>query len=180
MAHLTVISGPMFADKTTTLISLIRGNSSHRTDNMVVKPSTDTRYDIVDEIVSHNQDSYPATSCDPGKLHELDLKNKSTIFIDEGHFFPDIVENVQEFLKSGTNVVVAGIDLDYHHRPFENMQTLITMAKTLIRCKAFCQCGEFATFTKMRKEMQNKENITVGGAEKYAPCCGKEECENTW
>jgi thymidine kinase len=181
MASLTVITGPMFGNKTTTLICLIRGNTNI-SDCLVVKPSTDTRYDTYgkDDIVSHNHDSYPATSCEPGKLKDLDWQNATTIFIDEGHFFPDIVANVKKFLEAGIDVVVAGIDLDYHHKPFENMRILIDMAKTIIRCKAFCQCGEFAIYTKMREEMQTDENITVGGSEKYAPCCGHKHCEKTW
>jgi len=181
MASLTVITGPMFGNKTTTLICLIRGNKN-LSDCLVVKPSTDTRYDKYAkyQIVSHNHDSYPATIYEPGKLQDLDWRNATTIFIDEGHFFPDIVANVKKFLKANIDVVVAGIDLDYKHKPFENMRVLIEMSKTMIKCKAYCQCGEFATYTKMREDMQTDADITVGGSEKYAPCCGHKKCEKTW
>jgi thymidine kinase len=181
MTDLTTISGPMFADKTTTLIALIRGNEPHFCETIVVKPLIDSRYqDNLPAIISHNGDRYPAIECDSDNLRSIEHGYGAVIYIDEGHFFPNIVEDVKHFLKAGAKVVVAGLDLDFRHEGFQNMQELMAMAKINIQCKAICQCGAFAKYTKMREDLQTENNIDVGGAEKYAPCCGAKLCEDTW
>lgn len=170
----TTITGPMFADKTTTLIKLIRGTVG---DVTVIRPSTDTRYSS-ERIVSHSGDYFSASGCDPDKLLEFAETVSGHVFIDEGHFFPDIVEAVQLMIQNGCNsVTVAGIDFDYRKRPFANMQGVIAIAKNRIICRAVCQCGEFASYTKMREEFVVSPGIIVGGSEKYAPYCGSAECE---
>lgn len=194
--HLTLIDGPMFADKTTTLIQLIKsyiqsvGVSPKSADITVIKPTTDDRY-AVNEIVSHNGLRYPATGCKPDEL--LDLLGKiakaigplaklinSKIFIDEGHFFKNLHKAVQTCLEAGIDVVVSGINIDYMGSPFPEMKKLEDIAKTHILCSAYCnECGRLARFTKMRPEIDHPEDssvVVVGGAEKYAPYCGRNEC----
>jgi thymidine kinase len=178
MAYLTLITGPMFADKTTTLIKLAKG---HGNNCIVIKPATDDRYGH-NFVVSHNGEKYKAVECDPDKLLKMEVENFShpfdriyVVIIDEGHFFSNLAESVQRFLI-GYNVVVAGIDIDYRRRPFENMQALEPLAKNLIKCRAICKCGKFASFTKMREEHQTESEIVVGGSDKYAPYCGADEC----
>ena len=39
------------------------------------------------------------------------LSKKTVVLIDEGHFFPDLVEAVSRLLVEQVTVVVAGIDL---------------------------------------------------------------------
>jgi len=175
----------MFADKTTTLITLQRGAFTSGVETVVIRPSNDTRYSS-ECIVSHNGDSLNATGCDPNKIFEYVQTLKFTelkriVFIDEGHFFPELATAVEYLLANGTDVVVAGIDVDYRRQPFANMQSLEKIAKNHIACRAICQCGKFASYTKMRKELQAAVGeIVVGGSDKYAAYCGDPECESHW
>lgn len=194
--HLTLIDGPMFADKTTTLIELIKAciqsvnPTNPALDLTVIKPSTDDRY-ALNELVSHNGLRYPASGCKPNGLLELltkcakikgpyTNKIKSKIFIDEGHFFQDLHTSVQICLDAGIDVVVSGINIDYMQNPFPEMQKLQAIAKTHIVCSAYCnECGKLARFTKMRPDVDHPKDssiVVVGGAEKYAPYCGRDEC----
>ena len=170
---ITTITGPMFADKTTTLIRLIRGTNGEVT---VIRPSTDTRYSR-ERIVSHSGDYFDAAGCDPDKILDLAQTLVGNVFIDEGHFFPCLVEAVLLMVARGCTVTIAGIDIDYRKQPFVNMQRLMALAKNHIICRAVCKCGKFASYTKMRDEFRKSCEIVVGGSEKYAPYCGSVECE---
>lgn len=182
--QLTLIRGPMFADKTTTLIRMQRGASISGIRTAVIRPSNDIRYSL-EHIVSHSGDSLDAFGCDPEKLFEyvqnLDTNDLKTVFIDEGHFFPSLVVSVQFLLEKNIDVVVAGIDIDYKRQPFANMLGLEKIAKNHVVCRAICTCGKFASYTKMKKELQAAAGeIVVGGSDKYAAYCGDAICEAYW
>lgn len=180
-AHLTLVDGPMFADKTTTLIGLIKSRIDRYDSFKVIKPTTDDRYSAKGNLVSHNGLQYPAIEIKPdGLLQYVSDIAVVGIFIDEGHFFTNLYESVQTCLDAGIDVIVSGINIDYMRNPFPEMQKLQAIAKTHIVCSAYCnECGKLARFTKMRPDVEHPENssiVVVGGAEKYAPYCGSEEC----
>ena len=173
--YLTLITGPMFADKTTTFINLIRGGIGN---HLILHPSNDTRYTTDNLIISHNGEQIPSKPCEPTKLLsfvKVESSGYEKVFIDEGHFYLELVEAVKHLLDMGIDVVVAGIDLDYNRQPFKNMEALDKIAKTHIKCKAICACGKFARYTKLTKSETNsaKEgDIIVGGTDKYTVVCG--------
>lgn len=185
-AHLTLIDGPMFADKTTTLIELIKSRADKYDAFDIIKPTTDNRY-AKGELVSHNGLRYPAKEIEPDKLLQYTRVIKAfsdkliqIVFIDEGHFFKDLYESVQICLNYGVSVVVSGINIDYMRNPFPEMKKLESIAKTHIICNAYCnECGKLARFTKIRPEVDRPADssiVVVGGADKYAPYCGSDEC----
>lgn len=195
---LTLIDGPMFANKTTTLIELIKACVSLNPSKpgavaiTVIKPTTDNRYpDAKNYLVSHDDLRYPASECEPDQLYKTLERQvtvqkpyakllKCKIFIDEGHFFKNLLESVQMCLNAGIDVVVSGINIDYKGNPFLEMKQLKELAKTHIACSAFCiECGLLARYTKMRPEIEHPTDssvVIVGGSDKYAPYCGNEEC----
>jgi thymidine kinase len=168
----------MFADKTSTLITLIREAWNESKKVMVIKPSTDNRYEEHElNIIAHNGKKHPSHSIVPSKLLQFiespDFISSGTVFIDEYHFFEDIAYVVKLLIENQFDVVVSGIDLNYHRLEMPAYSSLERMAKTHIRLKSTCKdCGKLAAFTKIRKEFitENGTNI-VGGAEKYAPSC---------
>lgn len=187
---LTLIDGPMFGDKTTTLIALARGYQ-HVKNVTAVKPSVDNRYHDT-KIVSHNNDAIDAVNVNPTKLMEfiddysntlsenIADNNNEIFLIDEGHFFKDLAQAVSVLRAYGVHVVVAGLDKDFRMVAFPEMAVLQKLAKNHIRCRAYCVCGEYASYTKMRRSLQTADNLVVGGADKYAPWCGKFSCEDQW
>lgn len=187
---LTLIDGPMFSSKSTTLIALARGYQHVKTVT-AVKPSVDNRYHDT-KIVSHNNDAIDAVNVHPEKLMEfiddysntlsenIADNNNEIFLIDEGHFFKDLAQCVNVLRAYGVHVVVAGLDKDFRMVPFPEMESLQKTAKNHIKCRAYCICGNYASYTKMRKALQTSGNLVVGGADKYAPWCGKYDCEDRW
>jgi len=187
---LTLIDGPMFGSKSTTLIALARGYQHVKTVT-AIKPSVDNRYHDK-KIVSHNNDAIDAVNVHPEKLMEFidnytntlsenTADNNIEIFlIDEGHFFKNLVQAVSVLRAYGVHVVVAGLDKDFRMQPFPEMDALQKIAKNHIKCRAYCICGNYASYTKMRKALQTSDNLVVGGAEKYSPWCGDQSCEDIW
>lgn len=187
---LTLIDGPMFGSKTTLLIALARGYQHVKTVT-AIKPSVDNRYHDT-KIVSHNNDAIDAVNVNPNELMEfiddysntlsevITDNNKEIFLIDEGHFFKDLAQAVNVLRAYGVHVVVAGLDKDFRMVPFPEMEALQKIAKNHIKCRAYCICGNYASYTKMRKALQTSGNLVVGGADKYSPWCGLKECEDQW
>ena len=59
--HLEVFVGPMYAGKTSNLLQRVLWLNHQNKKILVVKPSKDNRYSE-DQIVTHNQLSYPCIS----------------------------------------------------------------------------------------------------------------------
>jgi thymidine kinase len=165
-----VITGPMFAGKTTTLIKRIRECKDNK---IVIKPQRDDRYDG-DSIVSHKK--YPAINAVKlmDLVHALETLQIPHIFVDEGHFFPDMGEFINHHYVQSVHVVVAGLDTDYLMQPFEPMEIPIRASQTVTKLRSTCiKCKSLAEYTG-RYDTDDKQRIRVGGSNTYFPCC--KEC----
>ena len=95
------------------------------------------------------------------------------IGIDEGQFFPDVVEFADRVANLRKVVLVAGLDGTFERKNFNRILELIPMAEIVNKLKAVCMgCGEDAAFTK-RLASDDKRIEVIGGAEKYMACCRK-------
>lgn len=133
--------------------------------------------------------------CDPfffgARLDEYDV-----IGIDEGQFYPDLVEMVDAFLRRGKVVVVSALDGDFRRKPFGRILELIPMAvriqgsyifslfltifflsfsavfpqEKVTKLTAVCTfCGRDAPFT--RRITTETEVEVIGGSDKYVSSC---------
>lgn len=166
MGILTVITGPMFAGKTKSLIECVKGLPP-RVKVMTFKPTTDTRYDSAD-IISHNGDRVPAQWVDPD-LRGVDLCE--FIIIDEAQFLTlEATFRIRTLLLQGADITLAGLDLTYTEEPFGQMPTLLALASVVTKLTGTCaQCGARSTRT-FRKGSQ-KEVVLVGGTQTYESRC---------
>ena len=90
--------------------------------------------------------------------------------IDEGQFFPDIVEFSEEMADLGINVLVAALDGTFQRKPFGNIINLLPIAEKVTKLTAVCvYCSKEAAFTKRVVESQEVE--LIGGEEEYKPVC---------
>lgn len=170
--------GCMFAQKTTELLRRIRRFQSIGKQVLVVKKRGDDRYRN-DAIASHDGESCIAKTVD--RLAEVDEEVSSgtvdVVVIDEGQFFEDLVARVVEWTDNcphPIHVIVAGLDGDSERRPFGRLLELVCYAEEILRLSAYCKmCGDGteAHFTKWIGEGQKNGQVSVGGAEAYAPVC---------
>lgn len=169
-------TGPMFCGKTTMLISTVKAFQKVGKEVLVVKYSADDRYqrDGCSEVVSHEGQRIGAMAF--SKLSDISpamIKSNDVIAIDEGHFFEDLTSGVRDLkMKYGRVVLVAGLDRDYRKVPWSSTLNLRSHCDQLHEMQAICQwCGNPAFYTKLLDGTPSKDNILIGGSEKYAPVC---------
>lgn len=182
--QLIVITGPMFAGKTTKILELYSGYNPNET--LVFNHTFDNRYEGENEVVStHNKDTIPCikvkTSLDIKKscyekIDNIGMKIKNVI-IDECQFFKDIdmvVGTLFETLPEIENIVCAGLDLDAKGGVFNTaFQNLIDSCDVLHQLEARCHiCNVPAKYTScLITNNLGDDNVLVGSSETYQPSC---------
>lgn len=171
---LTVITGPMYAGKSSRLLSIIRSNEVAGNQIVVFKPASDTR--STDEIVTHNSGVYPAIEIDnPSYVLSkwLTKISASVVFFDECQFFPaNLISEVEFLLSLGYKVVCAGLAQDSFGKPFGPMPQLLCMADEIIHLKAVCsKCKKIGAATRTYRTIKSTEQTLVGGCESYEARC---------
>lgn len=167
-SHLEVICGPMFAGKTTELMSRVAQAHAAGLRVLAVKPTRDTRYGH-SELVTHTGLRIPALAVDRiadtlGHVHDF-------VAIDEIHFFAEeAVAPIQALLARGTRVVVAGCDIDHFGEVFAPFDSLIPMAGTVTRIAGTCaRCGAPSTHSERISAVTDR--IIVGGIGDFHATC---------
>lgn len=162
---LTAITGPMFSGKTTELLRRFKETSR----SQLFKPKLDDRYSD-SRVVSHGGIGETATVVRGG----WDIRPNAGIehvFIDEAQFFDmDIVLRLEELLRLNYSITVAGLDLDYRGREFNEMGAILALSDEVIKLAAICsECLLPARRTKRLTD--GVDVVMVGGSEAYAPVC---------
>jgi thymidine kinase len=162
--RLTVFSGPMFAGKTEALIEAAL--KTRPGERKVYKPTVDTRHDG-GYLLSHGGVSIEAEWLDPDLTCVVQARH---IFIDEAQFLTHpSIRAVISLLKAGSNLALAGLDLDSNGVPFGCMPTFLALADTVIKVQGTCaSCGRPSCRTASKVRV---EGIVIGGSEMYEPKC---------
>ena len=178
---LEIIIGPMFAGKSSALLSRIRRSKAIGKNVMVITSSLDKRYSVEPALTSHDKESVAAVavaklmSClqDDDSQREAILK-ADLIIIEEAQFFPDLRDFVDLVLVLNKNLVVCGLDGDTAARPFGQVLDCIPLADSVVKMTALCErCGDgtAAIFTGLRSLGSAEGQIKVGASETYIPLC---------
>ncbi|ABI99059.1 thymidine kinase [Deerpox virus W-1170-84] len=167
-----LILGPMFSGKSTELIRLLRRYQLAKYKCNIIKYSKDDRYGNDEFLYTHDKLSIPAISSktlNEAYSHIIDV---DVIGIDEGQFFPDIVNFSESMANIGKIVIIAALDGTYKRSPFNDILQLIPLSEKVIKLNAVCMncCGE-ASFSKRISD--EKEIEIIGGSEKYKSVCRK-------
>jgi thymidine kinase len=171
---LTVITGGMFAEKSTELQR--RGRRLERAGKKVgyFKPEFDDRYSK-DELVTHNGERVPAINIKttaPVQITSREYFENFDVFcIDEVQFFNShIITAIDVLLKNGKTVIVAGLDLDFEAKPFFLTASLMAVAEDVLKLKAVCvSCGSDSWVS---YKVPNGQRIQLG-TDEYKPMCRK-------
>ena len=174
---LTVVCGPMYAEKSTTLYRHVSRALRAGKSVAVIVPELDTR--SKGQIKTHNGltlaslDVRPIVVSKSRSIYtKLPDKRPDLLVIDEAQFFdgdlPMYLVSMMG-LSPATQIVVAGLDLTSEGRPFGPMADLLCLADHVEKLTAICSCGAEATRT--RCSVKKDEDVLVGGSEAYVPVC---------
>ncbi len=185
---LTLIMGPMFSGKTSTLMHHI-GNALQIGKVLFLIPQIDNRCE--DTIVSsHNPhiklndlkfEIRRVNDLDAIKLE--DVNDYLTICIDEAQFFNSLTNNIIRFVEEyNKDVFIAGLSGTYERKPFSKSDflNLIPLADTVIYLSKDTYCSRCISLGKRNKALfthkistfgDNKSEILIGGSEEYQPVC---------
>lgn len=174
---LTVICGPMYAEKSTTLYRHVSRALRAGKSVAVVVPELDTR--SKGQIKTHNGLTLLSLNIHPIVVSKsrsiytkLPDKRPDLLVIDEAQFFDgDLPAYLVSMMKisPATQIVVGGLDLTSEGRPFGPMADLLSLADRVEKLTAICSCGAEATRTLCTVE--KSDTVLVGGAESYSAAC---------
>lgn len=137
---------------------------------LVIKYAGDTRYTAGEELSSHDRVTMAAApaSCLAAVAHLV--KDSEVIGIDEGQFYPDLVECVEQWADAGKIIIIAALDGDFRRKPFGRVLELVPLAEHVTKLSAVCTgCGRDAAFTK--RTVAAMQLQLIGGSEAYVPNC---------
>ena len=175
---LTVISGPMFSNKSGELLRL---TTVHRIAGRrvgVFKHSLDDRYDGVQHVSTHGGQSIEAEPVSTSVEIRLFASDVDVVAIDEAQFFDDgLVDVARDLVDAGVTVFAAGLDRDFRGEPFGPMPELMAEADVVMKLRAVCmKCRSFeGTMTQRLIDglpaSRRSPVILVGAAESYEARC---------
>ena len=168
--RLVLILGPMFSGKSTRLIEIIRKYTYKAKKTIMIKYFADKRYSEKSEVVTHDLIKYDSMDCkNLGDSFEI-LKNYDVIGIDEGQFFPDLVDICEKLVLLKKIVIIAALNGDFRMEPFPVISKIISKADKIKLLKAYCfNCHKDAKFS--LRIVQSNETVLIGAGEAYKPAC---------
>ena len=174
---LDIIFGPMFAGKSSRILSIVSRYAAIGTSVMVIKHSSDTRYAYSeDNIVTHDQRH--GTCASVAGLNQYVLRERinehQVIIVDEAQFFEGLVPFVKFVVEDlGKQLYLVGLDGDSERRPFGEILECIPLADRIERITAYCKrCanGTPGLFS-YRREGPADQQVFVGGIDEYEALC---------
>jgi thymidine kinase len=170
--------GPMFASKTTMLLSSILSYTKAGKEVLLIKYSADDRYQSGDkcEVVTHDGLRRLAFAMSTlSDINEELLRRNDVIAIDEAHFFNDLTQCVKDWKdRLGKVILLSGLDKDFRRMPWSSINTIIPHCDEYHMMNSICvYCGNQAYYSKrlQNEQQMSTELVVIGGADKYAPVC---------
>ena len=165
-----LILGPMFSGKSTRLIETIRKSVFKNKKSIMIKFIGDQRYTKKSEVVTHDLIKYDSIDCkNLGDSFDTLIKY-DIIGIDEGQFFPDLVEISEKLASLNKTVIIAALNGDFRMEPFPVIARIISKADKIKLLKAYCfNCHKDAKFS--LRIVQSNETVLIGAGEAYKPAC---------
>lgn len=167
--QIQVIFGPMFSGKSTELMRRVRRFQIAQYKCIVIKYVRDTRYSK-EQLATHDRYTMSAVSACLLSDVYTEALGCCVIGIDEGQFFPDVVEFCEDMANRGKTVIVAALDGTFQRKAFGDILNLVPLAESVVKLNAVCmECYREASYTK--RLGAEKEVEVIGGADKYHSVC---------
>jgi thymidine kinase len=189
--YLEIILGSMYSGKSTRLVEIYNQCKFCEIPVAVINHEIDVRYD--DELMStHDKIKIPCI-----KTHKLaniwkpDIKGFSdkislnlkdngnclitkyskVILINEGQFFEDLFEVVNDMVNHGKQVYVCGLDGDFERKKFGRILDLIPLCDKVCKLTSLCSLCKNGTLGIFSMRLTNETEQTIVGSNNYIPVC---------
>ena len=103
----------------------------------MIKYFEDKRFSDKSEVVTHDLIKYDSLDCRYLRDSFEILKNYDVIGIDEGQFFPDLVEISEKLVLLKKFVIITALNGDFRMEPFPVIAKIISKADKIKLLKAF-------------------------------------------
>jgi thymidine kinase len=193
--YLEIILGSMYSGKSTKLIEIYNQCKFCNIPVVAINHNIDNRYD--DELLStHDKIKIPCIKT--SKLMDIwtdyisleenvdktsrvkdkfKVASSQVILINEGQFFPDLLEFVNKLLKNEKQVYVCGLDGDFERKKFGKILDLIPLCDKVEKLTSLCSLCKNGRKGIFSMRLTSEKEQTVVGSENYIPVC--RECYNT-
>lgn len=173
--YLELIIGPMYASKTSRLVELYKLCQFCNMSVSVINHAIDNRYD--DELMStHDMIKIPCIKSNSlQKLWSEDkrIHTSDVILINEGQFFEDLFEVVNEMIDCGKKVYVCGLDGDFERKKFGQILDLIPLCDKVSKLTSLCSICKDGTPGIFSMRLTSEKEQTLVGSDNYIPVCRK-------
>ena len=172
---LSLIIGPMYSGKTSTILDLYRKYGFSKISTMVINYAEDTRYDDT-KLSTHDKIMIPCVNAMYIRDIMTDdvLEEYEVFLINEGQFFPDLKQCVMELVETYKKTVyVCGLDGDFKRNPFSQIVELIPLCDEVIKKYSICKGCENGTRALFSHRTSNEKEVKVIGSNNYIPLCRK-------
>jgi thymidine kinase len=95
------------------------------------------------------------------------------ILINEGQFFSDLYETVQDMLNYEKKVYVCGLDGDFERKKFGSILDLIPFCDKITKLTSLCSICRDGTAAIFSMRLTDEKEQTVVGSTNYIPVCRK-------
>ncbi len=176
--QLELITGPMYAGKTSELIRRIRRAEIAGENVKAFKPVIDDRYNH-STIGSHDGEEVEALLVkNSTQLKSHVSEEDDVVVVDEANFFDArLVQDLQSLAYQGYRVIASGTDQTFRGTPFTPVNDLMAVANRVDKLRAVCQrCGDDASMNQRLNEdgepvHVDEPIIKIGGDGMYEARC---------
>jgi len=197
--YLEIILGSMYSGKSTKLIEIYNQCKFCNIPVVAINHIIDNRYDE-HLLSSHDKIKIPCIKTDKlmdvwtdhislpdnyNNINEKSGNNKlinrkedqykvhtsEVILINEGQFFPDLLEFVNQLLIHNKQVYVCGLDGDFERKKFGKILDLIPLCDKVEKLTSLCSLCKNGRKGIFSMRLTDEKEQTIVGSENYIPVC---------
>uniref|UniRef100_A0A6C0JH83 thymidine kinase n=1 Tax=viral metagenome TaxID=1070528 RepID=A0A6C0JH83_9ZZZZ len=170
--------GPMYSGKTSKLRELYKQCTFCKIPVEVINYAEDIRYTDESMMSTHNKEMIPCIMAkqlfEAIPLDSNKMKTTKVFLINEGQFFPDVVEWVTRAAEPPYNksIHICGLDGDFKRDTFGNWLDIIPHSNHIEKLKSICcDCKKNAAIFSHRITKEKEQKVI--GNDNYIPLCRK-------
>lgn len=171
---LNLVVGPMWAGKSSYILSKIRRYKAIGWDVYVITNALDHRYGHY-VLSTHDNEQHSAVSVRTllPLRNEEKYKQAKLIILEEAQFFQDLVSFALKAVEEdGKHLIVVGLDGDSERKPFGDVLKLIPYCDSVEKITSLCsECGDGTPALFSYRCTASSEQVLVGAENVYKPLC---------